>query len=42
MGTPTITWANFRALLNDYIGDVPISATTDTAGAADYLSLIHI
>ncbi len=35
MGTPTITWATFRGYLNEYVGDVPFTATTTTAGATD-------
>ena len=35
MATPTITYANFRAIFNRKIGDKPVSVTTDTAGSDD-------
>ncbi|MCK9602371.1 MAG: hypothetical protein M0R06_25220, partial [Sphaerochaeta sp.] len=33
MSTPTITYANFRAIFNRKIGDIPIAVTTTSAGA---------
>ena len=35
MATPSINLATFRGYLNELLGDIPATATTDTAGATD-------
>lgn len=36
----SITWTNFRGYMDEVLGDIPITATTDSAGAADFTTAI--